>query len=218
MSKKEIFVFGIFLGFIIGMLLGLVVCQTNNNEETDTSLQEEFKCVRDPYLIVDDKLYYNTYCNGMQQIVFITEVDKQKDQLYVVGFSYDYAKKFPIVMVDGKLKMFILKGAKDVENYTEFYVVNEILVEEISVDEEEDVWVSNVTFPATMEDDMVTQYIQIEFGAVSKNNLWIIVKEDLDPNLDIKNEYIMKSKEVKFQHYDSYKEAYELVKAYIFNE
>lgn len=125
---------GSIIGFIIGTGIGSVsgslVANIIVNVLFPTKILETL-----PFRnrIVDNKLYYNINCNGKVAPLFITAVDEYIGKYKITN---KYTNYFPIVMVNGEIKIFILENIIRDEGYYNFYTVKEINITEVSLEEE----------------------------------------------------------------------------------
>lgn len=221
--RNEIFLGILFMSVCVCLVVGTGLIKRNelkeNNiplEENDMFPEEKFEETYNAYVIEDNKLYYNINCNGNLKPHFITDVDEENDNFSIAGTTFGEAGIFPVVMVNGEPKVFMLMGlVKTADNY--FYTVKEILIKEVSINElnfvltgAELVWQSG--------DDLKqqNQYIQTEMQCF--NTVAIVVKEKNDLNLKPKNGYEIRVYEEICQKRRSWKEIHQIAKECIFGK
>lgn len=191
-------------------LVSFINAKWSEYKEKNMSVEERFEETYDPYLITDNKLYYNINCNGEIVPYFITELDEYSE-FRISGKCWDYEEQLPIVMVDGNLKIFLLKCMKSTTDYNNFYIVDEIIISEITIGE---VSLADVELEVELGENQIPkkQNIKTSFCLSGYESALVEIREEIDLEAEIRWEYEETLREMQYNKYPSYREAQEAVR------
>lgn len=201
----------ILIGVIIGGLITeIIICSI----KIVFFPPKMFEGIRSCYQIVNNKLYYNINCNGDVKSHFITDVDEDNDKYRIMNSPSSY---FPAVMVNGELKIFLLKNTMQSEGNYNFYIAKEVDIDEISLEKCVAV-LDDCCFTISLNKEFRPdkQYLKttikiIEYG------ISILVKEQVALDIPQKAGY-KRNLNDKSHVYDSWREAYEEAKRLMLKE